>query len=1179
MGFLTGILRILDAAGNRVDTPDSSGDFRPITLKLAAGLSAVCEQTDDGFSTVTVTGSGGGGGTSIALSDHAAFRALPSMLDGTVVSFQDPEGVWIYSSGKGAGTADDDRDVLKLTATSLGSNGRLFRANATIFNTMSDLRVRGLLTNQPTIALLGYYAPRDNGAWVYDYDPADTTSTDNGGSVLVIGARRYKGRIFGNTVTSEQFGMKADDPAFNNAAPLMTALTFCAGKYRLQVSKGTYWFWQTVLPSDLTVANTTCNITFPSETRMRGAGRGLTIFRPRTPLNTGGGDPTVPADIPMIPHTRTAMLRSHTYAGNSFAFINGHSYYTASGGATSANPSDAPSGVFLTPHVDGTVSWEFADTPFRGGVSMQVANNALDVVLEDFTLDGGAPWVDNVAPPPYRLSGTYLLYNTPAASVPLMYAEKSYNQVTYAYGWDVFHKGFNIGDSSFAPQGIQRLQLNRVEITRFRGEGFYDSGYDLASPHNTIECTDCEFSEGPTSFSSFAGGKFIRCRFRHLDQGVDISRGIADLEFNDCDMDDCRDGLSAELGLLDQSTPGVCWWHHSRFRNVYGSPLKWLNSFSFNHSFTGGRRLRYEDNEHTDCGWQTASSAPVFFVSGPDVTNPPEATKVRTAGMSIARNKVHIGALQAPTRSGGGTASACTAPWNFGGWLADLEFNDNEFIRDQAAIDAGHVFNGAGAWNVKSNSQNLYVRRNKFRGGTAQQGIFTVDTVSDQFLGLWQENILVLEDATQEWPITLGGYNAYTNGSNLFPKLPVWYARGAGGSVLTTVAGITHPERWAPGQIVELRNDDEGSPLLIPAESATHTFATPRLLTPRTRLFIRRGSTSNSTDTPHWYEAAYLSSDEMTADFIGPLHPPNVAIESYAPAIECWGVHIVHLAPSGLTSFGYLNHAPDEDGLRVQVYCNTNTKLLHGSAVAPAGTVGFPKLLLIGGVDYTFATGGESHFIVDNDTGLAVEVLRIDGSIVLTAQGISAANATITVTGGTAIAATGDFFTNTKKLLSPGFFLGVDDPRTPQWASVAFSWGENLAGAGGIRYFFGQAAHQGSGLAGGDLQVEGGAPDGTGLAGAAHLAAGDAGGVHNRRGVSCGETAGHAVAISFYGSALVAKQTRAGQLADSTTGTPAATLVDVGAAPTQANVNNNFASVLAKLNAIETILHNLGLNT
>ncbi len=67
--------------------------------------------------------------------------------------------------------------------------------------------------------------------------------------------------------------------------------------------------------------------------------------------------------------------------------------------------------------------------------------------------------------------------------------------------------------------------------------------------------------------------------------------------------------------------------------------------------------------------------------------------------------------------------------------------------------------------------------------------------------------------------------------------------------------------------------------------------------------------------------------------------------------------------------------------------------------------------------------------------------------------------------------------------------------------------------------------------------------------------------------------------VGFYATSPVAQQTRAGQLTDSTTGTPSATLVDVGITPTQANVNNNFASLLAKVNALETIIHNLGLST
>lgn len=60
--------------------------------------------------------------------------------------------------------------------------------------------------------------------------------------------------------------------------------------------------------------------------------------------------------------------------------------------------------------------------------------------------------------------------------------------------------------------------------------------------------------------------------------------------------------------------------------------------------------------------------------------------------------------------------------------------------------------------------------------------------------------------------------------------------------------------------------------------------------------------------------------------------------------------------------------------------------------------------------------------------------------------------------------------------------------------------------------------------------------------------------------------------VGLYTATPVAQPAAVGALTDSTTGTPATTLVDVGAVPTQANINNNFASVLTKLNAINTRL-------
>lgn len=81
----------------------------------------------------------GGGGSSIALADHAAFRALSpgSLTDKEVITFANPPGTFVYSASTGAGSLDDDTDILKLTAIGTGANGRAFNINATELNPLS----------------------------------------------------------------------------------------------------------------------------------------------------------------------------------------------------------------------------------------------------------------------------------------------------------------------------------------------------------------------------------------------------------------------------------------------------------------------------------------------------------------------------------------------------------------------------------------------------------------------------------------------------------------------------------------------------------------------------------------------------------------------------------------------------------------------------------------------------------------------------------------------------------------------------------------------------------------------------------------------------------------------------------------------------------------------------------
>ena len=78
--------------------------------------------------------------------------------------------------------------------------------------------------------------------------------------------------------------------------------------------------------------------------------------------------------------------------------------------------------------------------------------------------------------------------------------------------------------------------------------------------------------------------------------------------------------------------------------------------------------------------------------------------------------------------------------------------------------------------------------------------------------------------------------------------------------------------------------------------------------------------------------------------------------------------------------------------------------------------------------------------------------------------------------------------------------------------------------------------------------------------------------------IEAGSTGGGAATLGLYGVTPIVRPTDANQgaITDSTGGTASFTLVDVGAVPTQANINDNFASINRQLAAIRTGLVNLG---
>ena len=87
----------------------------------------------------------------------------------------------------------------------------------------------------------GYYAPHDGGGGHYTYDPTDTTSADNGGTIIVANdGGRWKLQ-YTSAVSVRQFGAKGDGitddlTAFNRASVLGATVSIPSGRYQLSTN-------------------------------------------------------------------------------------------------------------------------------------------------------------------------------------------------------------------------------------------------------------------------------------------------------------------------------------------------------------------------------------------------------------------------------------------------------------------------------------------------------------------------------------------------------------------------------------------------------------------------------------------------------------------------------------------------------------------------------------------------------------------------------------------------------------------------------------------------------------------------------------------------------------------------------------------------------------------------------
>ncbi|BBP82462.1 hypothetical protein PHLH8_21040 [Pseudomonas sp. Pc102] len=116
--------------------------------------------------------------------------------------------------------------------------------------------------------VLGYYQAGDGGGGAYSLDAADTSTADNGGTVIVAAdGGRWKMAVTGE-VSIKQFGAKADDTT--DAGPAINASTSALG-YAF-VPAGTF--------------RISTNINIGTGHRLYGAGRSATIINSVTPGNS-----------------------------------------------------------------------------------------------------------------------------------------------------------------------------------------------------------------------------------------------------------------------------------------------------------------------------------------------------------------------------------------------------------------------------------------------------------------------------------------------------------------------------------------------------------------------------------------------------------------------------------------------------------------------------------------------------------------------------------------------------------------------------------------------------------------------------------------------------------------------------------------------------------------------------
>lgn len=131
--------------------------------------------------------------------------------------------------------------------TALGIRGS---SSVVSVNTIADLRLLDTsnLGNGTVVRVAGYYTPGDGGGGDFRIDTTDTTTSDNGGSVIVTGSGARAKALFGDESPLLRWGAKTDGT--DSTTSVQSAITWSAsGKLPLRLPAGEVVVDALTLPS------------------------------------------------------------------------------------------------------------------------------------------------------------------------------------------------------------------------------------------------------------------------------------------------------------------------------------------------------------------------------------------------------------------------------------------------------------------------------------------------------------------------------------------------------------------------------------------------------------------------------------------------------------------------------------------------------------------------------------------------------------------------------------------------------------------------------------------------------------------------------------------------------------------------------------------------------------------